>query len=161
MDANIKGQILNNYLTQQMMAMDDGSASESGGSANHVQNMDLPDSHNLDEFKNQVKMWIEFDNQVKKLQALVKERNALKNQLTVKILGFMSKYNIEDLNTKDGKLRFKQSTTKRNANLKEIKTRLQEHFGNVSSIDELTTKVFEPKMEQRQYLRRLKPNGRG
>lgn len=148
MDTQLKGQILNNYLTQQMMAADDANK--------QVENMDLPDSHNLDEFKNQVKMWIELDNQVKKLQALVKERNQAKNMLTLKILNFMSKYNIEDLNTKEGKLRYKASTHKKNASLKEIKQRLQQHYPTVTNVDELAVKVFEPVMVQHQTLRRLK-----
>lgn len=146
--ADIKGQILNSYLTQQMMTAEEDQK--------QIQNMDLPDSHNLEEFKGQVKMWIECDNQIKKLQALIKERNAMKSKLTVKILDFMCKYNIEDLNTKDGKLRFKQSTHKRNATLAEVKKRLAENFGVATSIDELTAKVFEPKTIQHTSLRRLK-----
>lgn len=153
MDNSIKGQILNNYLTQQLMTAD-----QSPDQQQQIQNVDLPDSHNLDEFKNQVKSWIELDNQIRKLQALIKERNSHKTHLTVKILSFMSKYNIEDLNTKDGKLRFKQSRTKKNATLKDIKTRLSELYGTTSSVEELTAKVFEPKFEERQYLRRLKPS---
>lgn len=153
MDNHIKGQILNNYLTQQLMTTEDQDSSKQ-----QVQSVDLPDSHNLDEFKNQVKSWIEIDNQIRKLQALIKERNSHKTTLTVKILNFMSKYNIEDLNTKDGKLRFKQSRQKRNATLKDIKTRLSEYYGSTDSVEQLAEKVFEPKFEERQYLRRLKPS---
>lgn len=152
MDNQLKGQILNNYLTHQMMATTDVTK--------QVQSIDFPDTHNLDEFKNQVKMWIELDNQVKKLQALVKERNKAKSMLTMKILDFMSKYNIEDLNTKEGKLRFKSSTKNKNASLKEIKQRLQLHYPHVSTIDELTSKVFEPIVVEHQTLRRLKPSSK-
>lgn len=71
-----------------------------------------PDNSSLEEFKHQVKLWMELDNQIKKMQQSIKEKRGVQKVLTDRILAFMSRYNIEDLNTKDGKLRYKVSRVK-------------------------------------------------
>jgi hypothetical protein len=68
---------------------------------------DAPSQNELDDFKNQVKIWFEIDNSVKKMQQSIKEHNHAKGVLNTKILHFMAKYNIDDLNTKEGILRYR------------------------------------------------------
>jgi hypothetical protein len=145
---------MNNYLNQQLI--ESGSTSTQHTTA--VQAVDLPDNAILDEFKNQVRLWIENDNMIKKLQAVLKERNAVKKTLSEKILRFMAKYNIEDLNTKDGsKLRYKVKSTKQTPTKAEIRDRLKEYFGKVDNLDELTKLVFEAcEKKETPVLRRLK-----
>jgi hypothetical protein len=146
MDNVVKKQIINTYLNQQLQSTNDNRV---------MQQVEFPDSNNMEDFKNQVKAWIEIDNQVKKLQGLIRERNNAKKLLTVKILAFMGRYNIEDLNTKDGKLRYKVSQVRKQVNHREIKDRLSEHYGSISDIKELTEKVFEPSFQVKHYLRRM------
>ena len=141
----IKSQIMNNYLSQQMMEASD----------NQVQQIELPDAQNMEAFKNQVKTWIDIDNQIKKLQGLTRERNSAKNELTVKILNFMSKYNIEDLNTKDGKLRYKVSQVNKQANRADITERVTQLYGKYNDPKEFLEHVLAPKTEQKHSLRRL------
>ena len=149
---SLKGQLINHYLTHQLREVDYGG--EEGGSssapANQLQSVDLPDNAVLEEFKNQVRVWIDLDNTIRKLKQATSERNVLKKQLTEKILRFMSKYNIEDLNTKDGsKLRYKVSHVKPTVSKADIKERLVANYGKVDNLDELTKIVFDVATEQR------------
>lgn len=162
MDAEtLKGQLINSYLNQQLAAVGEGD--EVGGSR-AVTPMELPDNAVLEEFKNQVRLWIEIDNQISKLQQAVRERNVVKKQLTEKILRFMGKYNIEDLNTKDGsKLRYRVSTVKPVVSKADIKKRLLENYGKAQNLEQLTEILFSNQEQvQRVSLRRMKvPNMAG
>jgi Family of unknown function (DUF5760) len=156
----LKGQLIHNYLNQQLTAVGGDGNFKNDDNVNALQPMDLPDNEVLDEFKQQVRMYNEIDNQIIKLFAAVKERKAIKKQLTEKILKFMGRYNIEDLNTKDGKLRYRTTTVKPTVSKTEIKQRLIENYGKVQNIEELTTIIFahqEP--VQKATLRRLRPSG--
>ena len=66
----------------------------------------------LEEFKKNVQNWMTYDNQMKRLAAASKQLKQKKNELNEKILDFMSKYNIEDLNTKEGVIRYKKTFIK-------------------------------------------------
>jgi hypothetical protein len=133
---DLKGKIINNYLNQQLQE------TQNGGNA--LQPIELPDASILEEFKNHVRLWIENDNMIKKLRGVIKERNVVKTALTEKILKFMAKYNIEDLNTKDGsKLRYHVTTSKAAPTKSEIKERLTQYVGTVNDTNELIDKVFE------------------
>lgn len=151
----LKGQLIHNYLNQQLTAV--GSAPETDGS-HALQPMELPDNAVLEEFKQQVRLWIELDNQLQKLQQAAKERKQVRKQLTEKILKFMGKYNIEDLNTKEGKLRYRSAPVKQAVSKAEIKKRLAENYGKVSNLDELTEIIFKQQEteETRPTLRRLR-----
>lgn len=122
-----------------------------------LRTIELPDQAVLDDFKNQVRAWIEIDNSVRKLKQAIKERNNVKKQLTDKILSFMGKYNIEDLNTKDGsRLRYKVTQVKEPLTASKIKERITENFEQINSVDDLQERVFSTKKVQKISLRRLK-----
>lgn len=147
MDATLKNQILSNYLSQQMTAT----------SPDTARAQQLPTPEELEEFKNFVKTWIEVDNSIKKLQQAVRERNAIKKQITEKITSFMGKFNIEDLNTKEGKLRYRVTQVKVTPRPTTIKTKLLEYFSPDTSAEELTRKVFESdQIVEKHSLRRFK-----
>ena len=119
-----------------------------------------PDNMSLEEFKHQVKMWMELDNQIKKMNEILKEKKAVQKILTEKVLSFMARYNIEDLNTKDGKLRYKVTQVKPTVKQTAIKKKLQDFFDYDKALSEKVMKaVFEdtaqPKVEK-PSLRRLK-----
>ena len=157
----LKGQLIHNYLNQQLSAVGGSDADAHINDTSHaVQPMELPDNEVLDDFKQQVRMYNEIDNQIMKLQAAMRERKALKKQLTEKILKFMGRYNIEDLNTKDGKLRYRTTTVKVGVSKADIKQRLIENYGKVSNLDELTNIIFtSQETVQKATLRRLRRAG--
>jgi hypothetical protein len=106
-----------------------------------------PNNIMLEEFKHQVKMWMEIDNQIKTLQQTVREKRAVREALTPKILSFMSKFNIEDLNTREGKLRYRVLRVKPPLRQSEMKERLSEVLTAHDPSKVLQQKVFEQVFE--------------
>ena len=121
---------------------------------------ELPDSVALEEFKNQVKIWMELENSIKQLQQLQRERKTFKNQLTEKILGFMARYNIDDLNTKDGRLLYKMSYVKKPLTRTTIRQRVESALSNAvpDKCTAITSIVFNQDRAQKASLslRRVK-----
>ena len=122
--------------------------------------VEVPNNEELNDFKNQVRLWLELDNMLKKLKAAVKERQVAKKELTERILEFMGKYNIEDLNTRDGKLRYKVVNVKEPLTQNVIKTRIKEKIesGDAAAADpdEVVDQVFQrEQVSQKIVLKRL------
>lgn len=89
----------------------------------------------LDDFKNKVKIWMRLDNETKeltnKIRMLDNERKQRKKYMTAlnpSIMEFMSKNDIEELNSKDGRLLFKSSFRKVPLSNSVVKTKLYEQF---------------------------------
>lgn len=150
MDSSIKNQIVNHYLSQQI--------SKPQGQY-HQPPMDVPTQAELEEFKAQVNIWLDTDTMIKKMKAAVKERKEANDTLSLKILEFMQKFNIEDLNTKEGKLKYRVSTTKVPIARAEIKSRLIENYDPQQTAVDLASKIFDDKdrpVKERHSLRRGK-----
>lgn len=91
----------------------------------------------LEEFKNQVKIWIRLDNEVKeltnKMKVLDNERKQRKKYmatLTPFILNYMSQNDIEELNSRYGRLRSNSSLVKIPQTMKTVKEKLYSKFEN-------------------------------
>jgi hypothetical protein len=103
------------------------------------------DDSELDEFKNRVKIWLQLDNEVKELSKKIKlldnerkQRKKYINSLTPHILNFMSSNEIEELNSKEGRLRYKSSKVKVPLSQKGVRDQLYEHFPqNHSELDKI------------------------
>jgi hypothetical protein len=130
----------------------DAGSSIYGGSPTAM--VETPDDISLDEFKNQVKMWMQIDSEIKQINIHIKEKRKVQRMLTERILAFMSRYNIEDLNTKEGKLRYKTTYVQPNVKKTDVKKKLLEVAG-----EDVVKAVFDtsttPKIEK-VTLRRLK-----
>ena len=70
------------------------------------------DPQQLENFKNNVKNYLNLDDDIKKLEKNVRERKQLKKKVADEILTFMNEHNIEDLNTDSGKLKRSVSRSK-------------------------------------------------
>jgi hypothetical protein len=118
--------------------------------ANHVVESDVDNtilSHNmnssmLNEFKVQVKAWMELDIEIKRLQMAVKDRKKTQSKLNENILDFMTRYDIEDLNTKYGTLRYKTTTVKTPLSQKTIRKRLDDTFGGDERVSKVIDDIF-------------------
>jgi hypothetical protein len=108
--------------------IDQDERSECSKSVNAL--LETPDNITLEEFKHHVKLWLELDNSIKKLSAAVRERKSAQKLLTQKITAFMNTYNIEDLNTKEGKLRYKIQKVKAPVKKTDVKQKVMDYFGN-------------------------------
>ena len=80
-----------------------------------------------------------------------------KKALNEKILDFMAKYNIEDLNTKQGVIRYKKVFVKEPLSQKIIKEKLSDLFRDDQTNYEKIEKIFTDRGKvEKQSLRRLK-----
>lgn len=99
----------------------------------------------LDEFKNRVKIWLQLDNEVKELSKKIKlldnerkQRKKYISSLTPHILNFMSSNEIEELNSKEGRLRYKSSKVKEPLSQKGLRNQLYDQFPqNHSELDKI------------------------
>lgn len=111
----------------------------------------------LQEFKSDVKQWIEIDTTVKRLQVAIKERKKLQTELNMKILNFMIANNIEDLNTKSGLIKCKTSVVKVPMGTKVIKEKLEKTFENNQKIIDKINEVFDNReTKEKHSLRKIK-----
>lgn len=109
----------------------------------------------LEQFKNYVKAWLDAEAYIRKAKQLVKEKKKVKNKLSEIIVRFMSKYNIEDLNTKEGRIRYKTTYIKKPVTQKELKEKVQKLVPE--NKQKYVNKIFEDRPKQEKVgLRRLR-----
>jgi hypothetical protein len=94
-----------------------------------ISNVEEINDEELEKFKHNVKNWIEYDNQILKLdnkrKELIKQRNSY-NELITK---FMKSYKVDDLNIDNGeKLKYQVKQTKGAFNKKSLESNLQSYF---------------------------------
>lgn len=168
-DNILKNQLLNNYLKQQSMN-NNLNTNINGFHSTTTQSVISNDDNNaiilyndaenisLEEFKNYVRKWFEYDNFIKKAKEIIKEKTKQRDKLTDIISKFMCKYDIEDLNTKDGKIRCKKNVVKLPINQKIIKERINDYFKDENQKKEIMNKIYndERKTIEKVSLRRLK-----
>lgn len=139
---------LQSYLSQQLMASDENNSV--------IQQTPIPTDEELDQFKNYVKNFIDIDNDVKKLKGAIRERNSVKKEISSYIVAFMGKFNIEDLNTKQGKIRYQITHVKKPLTEKTIKTKLLENHTPDISPEDLSKSIFDTRPTvQRHVLKRM------
>lgn len=69
-----------------------------------------PSPTELDNFKDQLKKWMEVNNAIRELQTQMKELRRVKKNLSLEIAAFMGKHRYQSLNLKEGKrLMYKMS----------------------------------------------------
>jgi hypothetical protein len=108
-------------------------------------------------FKEEVNQWIALDDDIKVLQKALNERKKAKNMITPNILEFMGKYEIEDMNTNNGKLIFAKSTTTKPMNKEYMKNKLGEFLKNYEKGDKATNFLFNNREKtEKFYLKRGK-----
>ena len=119
---------------------------------------ELPDNISIDDFTNLVQKWIEIDNWIKKSQEVAKQKRKQKDKLGEVITHYMTKFNIEDLNTSEGKIRCKVRYVKSGVNQKVVKEKITELLkDNEETCNTLITKIFDEREKvEKVSLRRIK-----
>lgn len=107
-----------------------------------------PDAMSMSQIRSYVRTYIEVDDQLRKLRVVVRERVAAKNAASEEIVKLMKRFNIEDLNTKDGStLRLKESRVKeplKRTDLKErVRDKLNEPHDGEYNIEDAIEEIFE------------------
>jgi hypothetical protein len=95
------------------------------------------------EFKRDVKEWITLDDDILTLQNAIKERRKKKNEITPKIINYMDKNEINDLNTNSGKLKFSKSLQTKPLNKQFLISRLGDFFKDFSKGEKIASYILE------------------
>jgi hypothetical protein len=90
------------------------------------------------EFKNNVKDWLALDDDISTLQKAIKERRDKKNLLTPSIIDFMNRFEINDLNTKNGKLKCSKTNYTKPLNKEYLMIKLGDYFRDLSKGEKVT-----------------------
>ena len=108
------------------------------------------------EFKNNVKEWLTLDDDIITLQKAIKERKKKKDELTPKVLDFMNRFKINDLNTNNGKLKFTKSLQTKPLNKQFLITRLGDFFKDFSKGEKVASYILENRdKEEKLKLKRV------
>jgi len=93
-------------------------------------------NNELNDFKIKVKHWLELDQKIMELEKKSRELKKIRNkQLEPEITSFMTKFNISDLNTENGKLRCNVRNTKKSLNKTNIRENLCKVINDMNQID--------------------------
>ncbi len=93
-------------------------------------------NNELNDFKIKVKHWLELDQKIAELEKKSRELKKIRNkQLEPEITAFMTKFNISDLNTDNGKLRCNSRNTKKPLNKTNIRDNLCKVINDMNQID--------------------------
>jgi len=107
---------------------------------NDIINKIEPTKDELDTFKNLVNEWFKLDDIIRKLIVALKERKNHQRVLNNKIEEFMFKYQYNDLNTQNGRLKASVKTSHKPVNIKEVKEILEKNKDLKG--EELLEKIF-------------------
>jgi hypothetical protein len=121
-------------------------------------NSDLLNDNNEEfiEFKNNVNEWLTLDDDIITLQKAIKDRKTKKNKMTPKILDFMNRFKINDLNTNNGKLKFTKSLQTKPLNKQFLISRLGDFFKDFSKGEKAASFILENRDKEEKFkLRRV------
>jgi len=139
-------------------------AEESEGALDRDDLTPEPDDMELAEFKAQVRMYLEIDNVIKKLEVMCKDRRAYRDQISQRMVQFMTRFNIEDLDTPDGSIRSRVTYVRQPLTQRQIRQNIASYFAEVNpeTGTHLTNAIFNGRDRvERVSLRRLPKKDEG
>lgn len=99
-------------------------------------------------FKEEVRKWLTLDDDIRTLQKAMNERKKVKNELTPRVLEFMGKYDIQNLNTQEGKIQYAKSIITKPMNKDYLKTRLSEFLKNMDKAERCTDFLLKNRIKE-------------
>ena len=104
---------------------------------------------NQQELLENVKTWLDIDNQIRTLQKEIRDRRKLKKELTQSLVGIMKTQDIDALNVPDGQLIYNKTKTKAPLSKKHLLVSLAQFFKNDQRmVDELSKYIMETRQEK-------------
>jgi hypothetical protein len=137
---------------------EDESIDEENDETDYNENIKLLNDDNQEfvEFKDSVKEWLTLDDDIITLQKAIKDRKNKKNELTPKILDFMNRFKINDLNTNNGKLKFTKSLQTKPLNKQYLISRLGDYFKDFAKGEKAASFILENRdKEEKLRLKRV------
>ena len=108
-----------------------------------------------DKFKENVKEYLDIDDQIKALNKAVKARRDKKKKLSEYILKLMKQFEIDNMNTSNGKLIYSVSKSKEPLSKKNLLTTLNLYYNNNDKATEVSKYIMENRpVKERVTLRR-------
>ena len=96
-----------------------------------------------------VKTWLDIDNQIRTLQKEIRDRRKLKKNLTESLVGIMKNQDIDALNVPDGQLIYNKTKTKAPLSKKHLLVSLAQFFKNDQRmVEELSKYIMESRQEK-------------
>lgn len=96
-----------------------------------------------------VKTWLDIDNQIRALQKEIRDRRKLKKDLTESLVGIMKNQDIDALNVPDGQLIYNKTKTKAPLSKKHLLVSLTQFFKNDQRmVEELSKYIMETRQEK-------------
>ena len=96
-----------------------------------------------------VKTWLDIDNQIRTLQKEIRDRRKLKKDLTESLVGIMKNQDIDALNVPDGQLIYNKTKTKAPLSKKHLLVSLSQFFKNDQRmVEELSKYIMETRQEK-------------
>jgi hypothetical protein len=132
-------------------------ALDGGEAYDDIPSAEQPTDQQLSEFRKTVTAWFQLDDEEKELRKRASERAMLKKRITTTILSFMQRFDIEDLKTRDGNLRFFRQEVKKMPKKSVQIQRISEYFSESSDdAQRFAMTVFRPETAERCGIRRMK-----
>ena len=98
--------------------------------------------NDLDEFKKNVKEWLELDTIIKEHEKRIKDLKKKRNkELEPQITKFMTDNNITDLNTNNGKIKCAERNTKKGLNKTNIRSNLSKYINDDNIMDSAINEI--------------------
>lgn len=114
-------------------------------------NLFTDDNEEFIEFKDNVKEWITLDDDIITLQDAIKERKKKKNEITPKIMDYMNRFEINDLNTNNGKLKFTKSLQTKPLNKTFLISRLGDFFKDFNKGEKAANYILENRDKEEKF----------
>lgn len=114
------------------------------------------DNEEFVEFKANVKEWLTLDDDLITLQKAIKDRKNKKNELTPKVLDYMNRFQINDLNTINGKIKFTKSLCTKPLNKQFLISRLGDFFKDFAKGEKAASFILDNRDKEEKFkLRRV------
>ena len=96
-----------------------------------------------------VKTWLEMDNEIRALQREIRDKRKMKKNLTQNLVVIMKTQDIDALNVPDGQLIYNKTKTKAPLSKKHLLLSLSNYFKNDKGmVEELTKFIMESRQEK-------------
>lgn len=109
------------------------------------------DNYEFVDFKETVRTWLELDDDIKTLRKAAAERNKKKSELTPKILDYMQRNKIYNINTQSGKIKCRKSVRTKSFNNNTLKNTLINYFQDVNKGTHATEFLLSNKEKVEKY----------
>jgi len=97
-----------------------------------------------EELVENIKLWLSYDVEIKKLQKIMKEKRDKKKELTKNLIDVMKNHEIDCFDINDGKLLYTSNKVKSPLNKNNLMIALEKYFKNDSiNVEEVTNFILE------------------